>query len=163
MKPARFEYVAASSAADAVRLLGEHGDEALILAGGQSLVPMMNMRLARPTVLIDINDCGDLKFMAAAGDGFGIGAGTRQKDILKSAATRAAVPLLLKALAFVGHVQTRNRGTLGGSIAHGDPSAEIPLVAVTLDAGIRLRNSGAEREIAASRFYSGPMSTEEPS
>ena len=162
MKPARLEYVAASSAADAVRLLGEHGDEALILAGGQSLVPMMNMRLARPTVLIDINDCGDLKFMATAGDGdgFGIGAGTRQKDILKSAATRAAVPLLLKALAFVGHVQTRNRGTLGGSIAHGDPSAEIPLVAVTLDAGIRLRNSGAEREIAASRFYSGPMSTE---
>ena len=84
MKPAPFEYVAASSAADAVRLLGEHGDEALILAGGQSLVPMMNMRLARPTVLIDINDCGDLKFMATAGDGdgFGIGAGTRQKDIL---------------------------------------------------------------------------------
>jgi CO/xanthine dehydrogenase FAD-binding subunit len=160
MKPARFEYVAASSAADAVRLLGEHGDEALILAGGQSLVPMMNMRLARPTVLIDINDCDDLKFMAAAGISFGIGAGTRQKDILKSAATLAAVPLLLKALAFVGHVQTRNRGTLGGSIAHGDPSAEMPLVAVTLDAGISLRNSGAEREIAASQFYSGPMSTE---
>lgn len=160
MKPAPFDYVAATSADDAVRLLAEHGDEALILAGGQSLVPMMNMRLARPSVLIDINDCGEMKFMAADGAGFAIGAGTRQKDILKSLETRAAVPLLLKALAFVGHVQTRNRGTLGGSIAHGDPSAEMPLVAVTLDAAISLRTSNGERTIAASEFYSGPMSTE---
>ena len=160
MKPAPFEYFAAASADDAVRLLAEHGDEALILAGGQSLVPMMNMRLARPSVLIDINDCDEMKFMAADGDGFAIGAGTRQKDILKSAETCTAVPLLLKALAFVGHVQTRNRGTLGGSIAHGDPSAEMPLVAVTLDAAISLRTSNGERTIAASEFYSGPMSTE---
>jgi carbon-monoxide dehydrogenase medium subunit len=161
MKPAPFDYVAAASADDAVRHLAEHGDEALILAGGQSLVPMMNMRLARPTVLIDINDCAELKFMGLeSGDGFAIGAGTRQKDILKSAETKAAVPLLLKALAFVGHVQTRNRGTLGGSIAHGDPSAEMPLVAVTLDAAIRLRSSTSERTVAAVEFYSGPMSTE---
>ena len=160
MKPAPFEYFAAASADDAVRLLAEHGDEALILAGGQSLVPMMNMRLARPTVLIDINDCDEMKFMVAGDAGFAIGAGTRQKDILKSAETHAAVPLLLKALAFVGHVQTRNRGTLGGSIAHGDPSAEMPLVAVTLDGLIRLRSSGGERSVAASEFYSGPMSTE---
>ncbi len=160
MKPAPFDYVAATSADDAVRLLAEHGDEALILAGGQSLVPMMNMRLARPTVLIDINDCDEMKFMTANEGGFAIGAGTRQKDILKSAETRAAVPLLLKALAFVGHVQTRNRGTLGGSIAHGDPSAEMPLVAVTLDSAIRLRSPGGERSAAASEFYSGPMSTE---
>jgi CO/xanthine dehydrogenase FAD-binding subunit len=161
MKPAPFDYVAAASADDAVRLLAEHGDEALILAGGQSLVPMMNMRLARPTVLIDINDCDEMKFMRFEGsDGFAIGAGTRQKDILNSAEAKAAVPLLLKALAFVGHQQTRNRGTLGGSIAHGDPSAEMPLAAVTLDAAVTLRSSRAERQIAASEFYSGPMSTE---
>ena len=108
---------------------------------------------------MDINDCDDLKFMAVNG-GFAIGAGTRQKDILKSTETRAAVPLLIKALAFVGHQQTRNRGTIGGSIAHGDPSAEMPLVAVTLDAAITLRSSDGERQMAASEFYTGPMSTE---
>ena len=162
MKPAPFEYVRAASAGDAIALLGEHGDEALILAGGQSLVPMMNMRLARPAVLIDINDCAELQFQAATGEGGGyrIGAGTRQNDILKSAETKAALPLLAKALGFVGHVQTRNRGTLGGSIAHGDPAAEMPLVAVTLDAGITLRNNGGGRTLAASQFYTGPMSTE---
>ena len=159
MKPAPFEYVAATDASEAVRLLAEHGDEALILAGGQSLVPMMNMRLARPSVLVDINNCDDLTFMKVNG-GFAIGAGTRQKDVLKSAESRAAVPLLIKALGFVGHQQTRNRGTIGGSIAHGDPSAEIPLVAVTLDAAITLRSSDGERQMAASEFYTGPMSTE---
>ncbi len=159
MKPAPFDYVAATSADDAVRLLAEHGDEALILAGGQSLVPMMNMRLARPTVLIDINDCDEMKFMTANEGGFAIGAGTRQKDILKSAETRAAVPLLLKALAFVGHVQTRNRGTLGGSIAHGDPSAEMPLVAVTLDGSLTAQSTRGRRVIKATDFLDGIMTT----
>jgi carbon-monoxide dehydrogenase medium subunit len=159
MKPAPFEYVAAADAGEAIHLLGEHGDEALILAGGQSLVPMMNMRLARPAVLIDINGCADMAFINGGDGGCRIGAATRQKHVMKSAEVADKVPLLAKALPFVGHLQTRNRGTIGGSIAHGDPSAEIPLVAVTLDAEITLRTVAGERCVAASKFYDGPMST----
>ncbi|NQV54747.1 MAG: FAD binding domain-containing protein [Rhodospirillales bacterium] len=159
MKAAAFDYLVALDADDAVRLLGEHGDDALLLAGGQSLVPMMAMRLARPSVLIDINGCADLTGIGAAAEGLRIRAGSRQKDVLKSAEVGQAVPLLAKALPFVGHIQTRNRGTVGGSLAHGDPSAEMPLVAVTLNAEITLRSAAGQRKIAASEFYTGPMSS----
>ena len=156
MKAAPFDYIKATSLDHALAALSEH-DDAVVIAGGQTLVPMMAMRLARPSHLVDLNEIGDLVGIAADDKHLAIRAMTRQAAVLASDVVRAKLPLLAKALSFVGHAQTRNRGTVGGSIAHGDPSAEIPLCAVTLNAEIDLARKSGVRTIAARDFYEGPL------
>ncbi len=125
MKSPPFEYARAASIDEACELLSQHGDDAKLIAGGQSLVPMMAFRLLRPAWLIDINEIAALKFIALETDAVRMGACTRQCVIQRDDTLAASVPLLRQALAFVGHAQTRNRGTVGGSLAHADPSAEL--------------------------------------
>jgi len=159
LKAAPFEYTRAASLAEACDLLARHGGDAKLLAGGQSLVPMMAMRLVRPAWLIDINEIAELKFVKLENDAARTGACTRQSIVERDDALAARVPLLRRALAWVGHVQTRNRGTVGGSLAHADPSAELPLAARVLGAKMVLRSSKGARTLEAERFFTGPMST----
>ena len=159
MKAAPFEYSRAASIAEACDLLARHGGDAKLLAGGQSLVPMMAMRLLRPAALIDINEIAALKGVARDERFARIGACTRQVAVERDDALAASVPLLRRALAWVGHVQTRNRGTIGGSLAHADPSAELPLAAQVLGAQIALRSKSGTRTLAADAFFAGPMMT----
>src|SRR5437773_2151935 len=159
MKAAPFEYARAASVAEACELLRRHGDSAKLLAGGQSLVPMMAMRLVRPAWLVDINEIAALKFVAVEDGKLRIGAGTRQITVERDQALGARVPLLRQALAWVGHAQTRNRGTIGGSLAHADPCAELPLVAQVLAARMQLRSSRGGRSVPADEFFAGPMAT----
>ncbi|HXY99607.1 MAG TPA: FAD binding domain-containing protein [Stellaceae bacterium] len=159
MKAAEFDYAAAGSVAEACRLLAGAGGDGKIIAGGQTLVPLMAMRLVRPALLVDINGIAALRGVAAADGHLGIGAGTRQADALADPVLRRRLPLLAKALGFVGHVQTRNRGTVGGSLAHADPAAEICLVAATLEAELVARSTAGERRIAARDFFAGAMTT----
>jgi len=140
-------------------LLRRHGDEAKLIAGGQSLVPMMAMRLLRPAWLIDINEIAALKVVATDGQTVKTGACARQTALERDVAADVRVPLLKQALAWVGHVQTRNRGTVGGSLAHADPCAELPLVAQMLGARLRLRSAKGVRDMAAAEFFTGPMMT----
>jgi CO/xanthine dehydrogenase FAD-binding subunit len=137
----------------------QHGDAAKIIAGGQSLVPMMAFRLLRPSWLIDINEIAALKFVDFETDAVQMGACTRQCVIERDDALAARVPLLRQALVFVGHTQTRNRGTIGGSLVHADPSAELPLVAQILEARLLLRAKSGTRTLPASAFFAGPMMT----
>lgn len=140
-------------------MLARHGDEAKLLAGGQSLVPMMAMRLLRPAWLVDINEIAALRFVSFEKNHCRIGACTRQSVLERDAALAARVPLIRQALAFVGHVQTRNRGTMGGSLAHADPSAELPLAAQVLGARMQLCSSTGTRIVDAKEFFTGAMST----
>ncbi len=159
MKAAPFEYSRPASLAEACALLAEHGADAKLIAGGQSLVPMMAMRLARPAWLVDINRLDELKRIAIEGDAVVVGAAVRQCVIERDPAARENLPLIGKALKWVGHVQTRNRGTVGGSIVHADPSAEIPLVACVLDATLVLRDASGTAEVPAREFFFAPMVT----
>jgi len=159
MKAAQFEYARAASLAEACTLLARHGDSAKVLAGGQSLVPMMAMRLLRPAWLIDVNEIAALKSVAIEKDFARTGACARQCVVERDDALAARVPLIRQALHWVGHVQTRNRGTIGGSLAHADPSAELPLVAQVLGAKMLLRSSKGARTLEAEKFFTGPMST----
>ena len=159
MKAAAFEYARTSSADEACRLLHEHGDGARLLAGGQSLVPMMAMRLARPSWLIDINGIADLKYIRVEGERVRMGACTSQRMVERDAAVRDLVPLVRQALQWVGHIQTRNRGTVGGSLAHADPSAELPLAACVLEAEVSVRSTRGRRTIRAGDLFTGPMTT----
>jgi CO/xanthine dehydrogenase FAD-binding subunit len=159
LKSPPFEYARATSIEEACELLSQHGDAAKIIAGGQSLVPMMAFRLLRPSCLIDINEIAALKFVALEADAVRMGAGTRQCVVARDETLAARVPLLRQALAFVGHAQTRNRGTIGGSLVHADPSAELPLVAQILDARLVLRAKSGTRTLPASAFFAGPMMT----
>jgi CO/xanthine dehydrogenase FAD-binding subunit len=159
VKSAPFEYTRVASIAEACELLSQHGDGAKLIAGGQSLVPMMAMRLARPKQLVDINEIATLKFVAVAKDAARTGACTRQRVLERDEALSARVPLLAQALAWVGHVQTRNRGTAGGSLAHADPSAELPLAAQVLAAKMVVRSAKGSRTLDAEKFFSGPMAT----
>ena len=159
MKAAAFEYARASSVEDACALLRAHGDGARLVAGGQSLVPMMAMRLARPSWLVDIDRIAALKYIRVEGDRLHTGAGTRQRALERDAAVASATPLLPEALHWVGHVQTRNRGTVGGSLAHADPSAELPLAACVLDAEVGVRSAGGRRTVSARELFTGPMTT----
>lgn len=147
MKPARFEYARPATLDEAVALLAEHGDEAKVLAGGQSLVPLLNMRLARPTALIDINHVVSCDNVHREGDQVRVGALVRQ------AAAAGISALVDRCLPFAGHVVTRNRGTVGGSIAHADSSAELPLAFVTLGGTAVARSASGSREIAADDFF----------
>lgn len=158
MKAAPFEYVRAQTVEEACALLAEDADAAII-AGGQTLVPMMAMRLARPTRLIDIARISALQGIRRVADTISIGATTRQAQAETSAAVASHAPLLAKALPWVGHAATRSRGTVGGSVANADPAAEIPLVLVALDGDIVLRASEGGQTIAAKDFFVGPMMT----
>lgn len=159
MKAAAFEYMRAESVDDACAMLARHGVDARLIAGGQSLVPMMAMRLVRPSVIVDIHRIPALQEWRVESGALAMRACVRQNVIEREAALGSAVPLLRKAIRWIGHTQTRNRGTVGGSLAHADPSAELPLVAVTLDATLTARSSSAERSIPAASFFTGPMST----
>ncbi|MCC7487708.1 MAG: FAD binding domain-containing protein [Burkholderiales bacterium] len=159
MKAAPFSYVRAASVAEACDWLRREGEDARLIAGGQSLVPMMAMRLTRPKRVIDINEIEALKFIEFTGEHARIGACTRQCVAERDVALAGRVPLLRRALAWVGHQQTRNRGTVGGSLAHADPSAELPLVAQVLGATMVARSSAGARSLAAADFFTGPLAT----
>mgnify|MGYP003394490740 CR=1 FL=1 len=159
MKAAAFDYSRAGSVEEVCALLARHGPDARLIAGGQSLVPMMAMRLVRPSVLVDIQRIASLHEWRVEQDFLCIRACVRQNVIEREAALSEAVPLLRKAIRWIGHVQTRNRGTVGGSLAHADPSAELPLVAATLGAQCVVRSSKDERTIPSAAFFTGPMST----
>ena len=159
MKPVAFDYIAPETFADAVALLAEHGDDARPLAGGQSLMPMLALRLARPAVVVDLNRVGGLAHITCEGDEIVIGAMTRQAALLRSPLIRETLPLLAKALAEVGHPPTRTRGTIGGSLSHADPAAEIPTIMVALDARMVIAGPRSERAIAAADFLEGPLQT----
>lgn len=160
MKAAPFDYIRAENLEHALALLNEHGGDAKLIAGGQSLVPMMAMRLARPALLIDINRLVELKTFSQASAAIVTGAGMRQCEIEGAHQLDTPLPLVRKALRWVGHVQTRNRGTVGGSVVHADPSAELPLAALVLDATMHLKGqAGGERQVAAHDFFLGPMFT----
>ena len=159
MKAAPFDYRRATSIDDACRALSDGGDEARLIAGGQTLVPLMAMRLARPTLLIDINGIAEMSGLTIDRDHLVIGAGTRQADALESDIVKRHLPLLADALSHVGHDQTRNRGTIGGSLANADPAAELPLIARLLDAEMIARNVDGARTIAAADFFESAMAT----
>ena len=157
MKPASFDYIRAADAAEAVALLGEYGEDARILAGGQSLVAMMNMRLTQPRVLIDISQAASLDTIQADASGVRIGAAFRQAALGAWPAFDDTLPLAAAALPHIGHVQTRNRATVCGSIAHADPGAELPLVLATLEGTVHLRGPRRRRAVAARDFFTGML------
>jgi len=159
LKAAPFEYVRAASISEACELLRQDGDDIKLIAGGQSLAPMMAMRLTRPSRLVDINEIAALKFIALERNAARIGACTRQCDLARHNVLAERVPLLRKALAWVGHTQTRNRGTVGGSLAHADPAAELPLVAQVLGAEMHVRSCDGRRALTACGFFMGPLTT----
>ena len=159
MKAAPFDYFRAETLAHALELLGQHGGDAKLLAGGQSLVPMMSMRLTRPSLLVDIHRLEELQHIREQAGSFVTGGAVRQCTLEHDASLPRRMPLIAQALRWVGHAQTRNRGTVGGSLVHADPSAELPLTAATLNATLVLRKQGGERRLPASDFFLGPMFT----
>jgi 2-furoyl-CoA dehydrogenase FAD binding subunit len=160
MKPAPFAYLRAGSVEDITAALSEHGSEARILAGGQSLLPMLNMRLAKPAVLVDIMRVKALGAITSETNALVIPAGVRQMRTLAHPSLKDEVPLLAAALPWVGHFQTRSRGTICGSVAHADPSAEIPLCLVALEGEVRLRTKRKLRRVPAESFFTGMMLTD---
>ena len=159
MKPAPFAYSAPTTLADALTVLGELGEDAKVLAGGQSLVPLLALRLARFEHLVDLNRIPDLRGVRMAGSELEIGAMTRQAAIEADPTVRRQVPLLARATPLIGHFQIRNRGTIGGSLAHADPSSEYPAVALALDATLVIRGPSGERVVDAAEFFTGTWST----
>jgi carbon-monoxide dehydrogenase medium subunit len=163
MKPPRFRYFDPETADEVVTVLAEHGDEAKVLAGGQSLVPMLSMRLAMPAVLVDLRRVQGLDEISDANGSVAIGALTRQSAAESSSALEAGAPLILKALPHIGHQAIRNRGTFGGSLAHADPAAELPAVMVALDATVTATGPAGERIVPAEELFRMPLvSTLEP-
>lgn len=154
MKPAPFDYRAPTTLDEVVALLAEFGADGKLLAGGQSLVPLLNFRLARPDVLIDLNRVGNLSSVRDVDGGLAFGAMTRQRVLERDARVRERLPLLAAAAEWIAHPQIRNRGTIGGSLAHADPASEMPALALVHDATITARSeSGGERQIPASEFF----------
>jgi carbon-monoxide dehydrogenase medium subunit len=153
MKPARFEYHSPTSVDETVALLATYGDDAKVLGGGQSLVPMLALRLTRFAHLIDLNRIPTLQFITESGEWLSVGAMTRQAVAEHDELVATTAPLLAKALPHVGHFQIRNRGTIGGSIAHADPASELPAVALALDAEVELLGPGGTRRVRASEFF----------
>jgi carbon-monoxide dehydrogenase medium subunit len=153
MIPAQFDYVAAESAAHAISLLTEHGEDAKLLAGGHSLLPMMKLRLATPAVLIDIGGLTELAGVRVDGDDLVIGATTRHADLAASELARAEAPLLAYAASQVGDPQIRHRGTIGGSLSHADPAADLPMALVALGGSLVLQGPGGTRTVAADDFF----------
>jgi CO/xanthine dehydrogenase FAD-binding subunit len=160
MKPAPFEYFAPTDIEEALDLLARYGDEAKILAGGQSLMPLMHMRLARPRVLVDINRLTALSHISCGADGaLAIGALTRQRAVERTSLIQADYPLLAAVMPFVGHFQIRNRGTIGGSIVHADPAAELPALCTALGAEFVLRSAVGQRTFNAADFFRTYLTT----
>jgi CO/xanthine dehydrogenase FAD-binding subunit len=159
MKPAPFSFVAPESLDEVVQAMATHGEDARILAGGQSLVPLMNLRLARPEVLVSINRCRELDYIRLAGDRLVVGALVRQIDAENDSLVHAECPLLAEALPYVGLPATRNRGTVCGSLAHCDPLAELPAVALALEAELVLTSTAGERRVPAHDFFVTEMTT----
>lgn len=163
MKPAPFDYIAPTTIEEACQVLAEAGGGATVLAGGQTLMPLLNLRMSQPFILLDINKISAMKGIARDGQGIRIGPGTRQCEVLENALLSAELPVLVQAVRHVGHHQTRNRGTVGGSIALGEPAAELPATSVALGAAIEARSVRGTRQIPAREFYLGPyMNTLEP-
>ena len=159
MKPAKFAYYDPTTLDEALGLMAQFGDQARPLAGGQSLVPLMNFRLIRPAYLIDLNGVGELSYLRADDGTLRIGATTRQRELERSAEVAQGWALLREAASFIGHIQIRNRGTVGGSLAHAFPSAELPVAMVTLDASMVLRSTGNRRTVRAEDFFLSFMTT----
>jgi 2-furoyl-CoA dehydrogenase FAD binding subunit len=159
MKPARFDYVRAESVAEVHEVLAAEGGDASVLAGGQSLLPLLSTRLARPKIVLDIMRVPGLDAIARESDAIRVGAAVRQATLAVWPELPGALPLLAGALPFVGHAQTRSRGTVCGSVAHADPSAEIPLVLLALGGEIVLSSRRRLRRVAAADFFTGLMST----
>jgi carbon-monoxide dehydrogenase medium subunit len=159
MKLPLFEYACPTSISDAVALLAAHNGEAKPLAGGQSLVPMLAFRVAAPSLIVDLRKLAELRQIRISQDGIALGAMVRWRDILDDARLRTAHPLLVAAIAHVAHYQIRNRGTVGGGMAHADPAAEMPGIAVTCEAEIAAIGKAGARTIAAADFFRGPLMT----
>lgn len=159
MIPAPFAYARADSVDEAVALLAEHGDEAKLLAGGHSLLPLMKLRLATPSVLVDVGRLDDLAFVRDDGDALAIGGLTRHHDVEHDPVLRVHAPLLAAAAGEVGDPQVRHRGTLGGSLAHGDPASDLPAVVLALRGSIVVQGSSGQRVIAADDFFRGFLET----
>src|SRR5436305_13627998 len=160
MKPPKFRYFAPKSVGEALTLLEEHAVEARVLAGGQSLVPLMNMRLVHPDVLIDINGISELSFIEAANGGIAIGALTRDATLTGDMRLADSLSVLSDSAHFVGHPAIRNLSTVGGSIAHADPAAELPTVMVALNAEFVARTRSGNRTISAQNFFKGYLTTD---
>ena len=164
MKPCAFEYFNPQSVQEAIELLDRYGDEAKIIAGGQSLVPMMNFRLARPEILIDITGIKELDYVKTEGDELVIGALTRERDIEQSPLVVEKWPILSKAISFIGHSAIRNRGTIGGSLVHADPSAEIPTSLCALNGNVKVIGPSGEKNLEPEEFFMTYLTTSlEPS
>lgn len=159
MKASAFSYARATSVGNAIELLVANGDGAKVLSGGQSLMPVMNLRLVAPELIVDIGDLAELRGIAVSGDIVKIGALTRHADLLKSSEIAAHAPLLTDAIAHIAHPAIRNRGTIGGSLAHADPASELPACMVALDATIIVRGPDGERRIPAAEFFTGIYET----
>src|SRR3954465_12003453 len=159
MKPAPFEYHAPESLSDVTALLAEHGDEAKVLAGGQSLVPMLALRLTRFEHIVDLNRVDDLRGVSHTNGTLTVKAMTTQRAVEHDAAAGEAVPLLAQAIPLIGHFQIRNRGTVGGSIAHADPASELPAVALALDAELEIAGPPGARALPTSALFEGTWQT----
>jgi carbon-monoxide dehydrogenase medium subunit len=159
MKASAFAYARATSVVHALELLAAHGDKAKVLSGGQSLMPAMNLRLISPELVVDIGNLAELRGIVVKGDVLSIGALTRHADLLKSPDIAARAPLLTDAIVHVAHPAIRNRGTIGGSLAHADPASELPACMVVLDATIVIRGPRGERRAAAREFFTGIYET----
>jgi carbon-monoxide dehydrogenase medium subunit len=159
MKPAPFEYYAPDSIEQAIELFSQYGGEAKILAGGQSLVPAMNFRVVQPSVLIDLNRVGELSYIREDGNVLRIGSMARERHLEFDSAIAKRTPLLHEAVPFIAHPQIRNRGTIGGSIVHADPAAELPVLMTALNARLKSRNVSGERWIDAQDFFAGMFTT----
>ncbi|MDZ7675065.1 MAG: xanthine dehydrogenase family protein subunit M [Acidimicrobiales bacterium] len=159
MIPASFDYIRVDSADAALDALSEHGDEAKLLAGGHSLLPLMKLRLATPMVLVDVGRLDDLRYIEDRGDHVAIGALTRHREVETSEVLRAEAPILPHATSHVGDPQVRHRGTIGGSIAHGDPASDLPAVLLALGATLVVQGPDGTREISADDFFTGFLET----
>src|SRR6202158_3662346 len=159
MKAAAFAFARATSVSNALELLGAHGGKAKVLSGGQSLMPAMNLRLISPELIVDIGEIAELRGIAVSGDVVTIGALTRHVDLMRSPEIAAHAPLLAEAIAHVAHPAIRNRGTVGGSLAHADPASELPACMVALNATIIISGQAGERRIAAEDFFTGIYET----
>ncbi|HUS61079.1 MAG TPA: xanthine dehydrogenase family protein subunit M [Acidimicrobiales bacterium] len=159
MIPAAFDYVRADSVDHAVALLGEHGDDAKLLAGGHSLLPLMKLRLATPSVIVDVGRVSELSYVSDGGDHVAIGGLTRHRDIETSELVQREVPLLAAAAAQVGDPQVRHRGTIGGSIAHGDPASDLPAVVLAVGGSVVARGPDGDRTIGAADLFTGFLET----
>lgn len=160
MKPAPFEYHAPSSLDAALQLKAQHGDEAKFLAGGQSLIPAMNFRVLQPSVLIDLNRLAELDFVRAVDGELRLGAMTRQRTVERSAVVKEWSPLIHETMPYIAHPQIRNRGTIGGNLAHADPASELPVLMLALGARLRVQSSAGDRWVHAADFFRGLFTTD---